>query len=396
MQVLQVTPSYYPQLQFGGPPRKIHALSCGLIARGYAVQVVTFHPDRLLACEQEIVDGVGVHYLPWLGSGSWQLPLGLNALRQAVRQADLVHCYGLYNLLCPAAAYLARRAGRPYLLEPLGMYVPRARNVRAKTLYNRIFTARLARWAAGVIAASAHEAEELSGLVAGERISLRAHGVDLAPFRTQPDGPTFRSAHGFGPDERLILFLGRISPIKNLEQLVAAFKEATLEDARLLLVGPMLEPDYAARLSALIADLGLADRVLLAGPLYGPDKLAALAAADLFVLPSLSESFGNAAAEAVAAGVPVLLTETCGIAPLIHRRAGLAVPLSTARLADGLRLMLNDPEQRATLMRGRSDVIQELSWEKPLQQTEQIYRRIVLGSTPAVVSAEQPFHFESL
>jgi glycosyltransferase involved in cell wall biosynthesis len=389
MQILQVTAAYYPQLQFGGPPQKIHALSRGLIACGYGVQVITFHLDRFPAERRAVIDGVNIHYLPWLGSGSWQLPLGLNTLRQAVRQADLVHCYGLYNLLCPAAAFLARRAGRPYLLEPLGMYVPRARHVRVKTLYNRIFTAWLARRAAGVVAASAHEVRDLSGLVADGRISLRAHGVDLTPFRTQPDVRAFRSAHGLGPNERLILYLGRISPIKNLEQLVSAFKEATLEDARLLLVGPMLEPDYAARLSTLIADLGLADRVQLAGPLYGPDKLAALAAADLFVLPSLSESFGNAAAEAVVAGVPVLLTETCGIAPVIHRRAGLAVPLTTAGLVAGLRLMLNDPEQRAALTRQRSDVIRELSWEEPLQQTEQIYRRIALGSTPAAVSAGQ-------
>ena len=96
----------------------------------------------------------------------------------------------------------------------------------------------------------------------------------------------------------------------------------------------------------MIESLHLQESVRLIGPIYDQDKLAALAATDLFVLPSLSESFGNAAAEAVAAGVPVLLTDTCGIAPMIHERAGLAVPLGMASLAAGLRTMMNDAEHK--------------------------------------------------
>ena len=123
----------------------------------------------------------------------------------------------------------------------------------------------------------------------------------------------FRERLGLAETERLILFIGRITPIKNLEQLIEAFHLAGLEAARLVLVGPLPEPDYAARLRSVISRCGLTDRVSLIGPLYQQDKLAALAGADLFVLPSLYESFGIAAAEAVAAGLPVLLTETCGV-----------------------------------------------------------------------------------
>ncbi len=106
-----------------------------------------------------------------------------------------------------------------------------------------------------------------------------------------------------------------------------AFAQANLPKARLVLVGPAEEGQYEARLRSLITGRAIAGRVLMPGPLYDDEQRAALASADLFVLPSLNESFGNAAAEAVAAGVPVLLTDTCGIAPLIHQRAGLAVPL---------------------------------------------------------------------
>jgi glycosyltransferase involved in cell wall biosynthesis len=126
----------------------------------------------------------------------------------------------------------------------------------------------------------------------------------------------------------------------------------------------------------LIGQLNLDGRVLLTGPLYGEDKLCALAAADLFVLPSLMESYGNAAAEAVAAGVPVLLTEGCGIAPQIAGRAGMVVSASVSALEQGLRSMMEDRTVRGRLTGQMSQVRKELSWDEPLAQTEQLYEAV--------------------
>jgi glycosyltransferase involved in cell wall biosynthesis len=177
--------------------------------------------------------------------------------------------------------------------------------------------------------------------------------------------------------ERVILYVGRISRIKNLGQLVQAFHDAALERTRLVLVGPALEPDYAQELAGLITALGLDGRVLRTGPLYGEAKLAALAAADLFVLPSLSEGYGNSAAEAVAAGVPVLLTDGCGIAPQIDGRAGMAVPVGVSSLARGMQTMMEDPVALDRLTRQRSAVLDELSWDEPLAQTEELYETVL-------------------
>ena len=372
MQILQVAARYYPELQFGGPPQKIHALSRGLESRGHGVQVATLHSVQRSAQVVER-EGIDVHYLPWVGRGTWQIPLGMGTLAAAIRQSDVVHCYGLYNLLCPAAAFLARRAGRSFVLEPLGMYIPRARSLRAKRLYNQLFTHWMSRQAGRVVATSPGEVGELAELVEPRRLVLRRNGIDLETFQDLPPADRFRAAHGIPDGERVILFVGRISPIKNLGQLVQAFHDVLLERTRLVLIGPALEPDYAQELAELIARLGLDERVLLTGPLYGEDKLAALATADLFVLPSLSESYGNAAAEAVAAGVPVLLTDACGIAPQIDGRAGLAVPVGISALAAGLHTMMEDEKLRDKLTEQRSKVLKELSWDEPLAQTEQMY-----------------------
>src|SRR5262245_32155467 len=294
MNVLQVTNIYYPELRFGGPPLKIHLLSRGLQEKGLAVNVVTFHSERPNCSERTKLEGIPVQYLPWIGRGFWQWPQKRELLFEAIQRADIVHFYGLYNALCPLAAWYARTLRKPYLLEPLGMHPPRARNQMIKRLYHRGFTSWMGRHASAIVASSPGEKLDLQSLAyAGARLVVRRNGIDVEAFRRLPRVEPFRTVHAVSSDARLILYLGRISPIKNLEELIRGFHQAKCGDCVLLLAGPMLEPTYTAKLQGLIAALNLQESVKLIGPLYNKDKLAALAAADLFVLPSLSESFGN-------------------------------------------------------------------------------------------------------
>ena len=113
MRILQVTSYYFPELKFGGPPLKIHALSKGLRQHGHEVSVLTFFSEAAARCEVVDCEGVRVRYLPWSGSGLRQWPRDRAALTAEVRAADVVHVHGLYNLLGPLAMRAARRAGRP-------------------------------------------------------------------------------------------------------------------------------------------------------------------------------------------------------------------------------------------------------------------------------------------
>ena len=377
MKILFVTPFYFPEHKFGGPPRKVHSVASGLAGRGHQVAVATFDSEHPRRQDNQEMDGVPVQYLRWLGGGLKQCPLDLRQLAHLVQGAEVVHVYGLYNLLCPVAVLLARRQGRPVVLEPLGMYPPRARNQPAKRLYNRVFTRWMARGAAAVLAASAAEERDLHPLASPEKIVLRRNGTDVSAFEQLPPGVSLCARWNVAADERIVLFVGRLSPVKNLEQMILAFAQAHLARTRLVLVGPHTEADYVARLRGLIAAQQLGEQVLLAGPLYEEEQKAALSLADLFVLPSLNESFGNAAAEAVAAGVPVLLTDTCGIASMIHERAGLAVPLGVENIARGLQEMLVDPDRRHQLTARRAEVVRELHWDGPIRQTEQLYARLL-------------------
>jgi glycosyltransferase involved in cell wall biosynthesis len=122
--------------------------------------------------------------------------------------------------------------------------------------------------------------------------------------------------------------------------------------------------------------LGISERLLFLGPLYGDAKWAALQDADVFVLPSQNENFGNAAAEAIAVSTPVIVTDRCGIAPWVHDQAGLVVPYEREALTEALWRLLTDEALRERFRQGCHKVAESLSWDEPVTQMEQLYSQL--------------------
>ncbi len=178
MRILNVTETYAPFLEFGGPPVKVRALSEGLARRGHQVTVLTADwglEKRLQAQEEKITaerspfgwrreeNGVQAIYIPtWLRYRrvSWN-PAVKRYCRARLQNFDIVHIFGLYDLLGPAVAAAGRKRGLPYVLEPIGMFVPIVLNLWLKRMYHAVWGRQLLEGATAVIATSAQEAEEL-------------------------------------------------------------------------------------------------------------------------------------------------------------------------------------------------------------------------------------------
>jgi len=273
---------------------------------------------------------------------------------------------------------------RPTLLEPDGMLVPLVGRVGAKALFNRVFTLRMARRARRLLAASPPEADSLRRLVPKAIVVLRPNIVERPELADPAAVEAFRRRLGVSDDRPLVLFLGRISPVKNLEMLLDAFSVARVPGAFLALVGPCMETTYKARLTERLRRLGLGTQVAFAGALHGKEKLAALAAADLFVLPSVFESFGIAAVEAAFSGTPVLLTETCGVAAALNGRGGMAVPCSVEGLAQGMEKLLRTHRRRDVFRVGLEDVVADFSVRHVLDITEQVYGEVLAEASTLI------------
>jgi glycosyltransferase involved in cell wall biosynthesis len=380
VRILEVTQVYYPYLEKGGPVETVKALASHLAARGHQVTVLTADlgpRDPAVAAADD--NRVEVIYLPaWLRYRTATLSPGvLTFCSRRLAEFDVVHIYGLYDLLGVVVAWFCRRQGIPYVVEPLGAFQPRVRSLGKKRLYHWTAGRRLLHGAARIVVTSEHEgAELLSADIPAAHLVLRRNGLDLSEFEDLPRRGAFRVRLGIG-DEPLVLFLGRISLVKGLDLLVEAFKGMS-KSALLAIVGP---DDRDGCLVAIRKQAG--ERVRLLDPLYGRDKLEALVDADVFVLPSRYESFGNAAAEAVVCGTPVMVTDQCGVAPLLKDRVGLVVPCTVEGIRDGLSRLLSDEALRQSLRARCPEVAQELSWDEPVALMESVYNEVVAEARDA-------------
>ena len=401
MRILSVTQSYAPFYEFGGPPVKVEALANGLAQRGHSVTVLTVdwgyakrkeedsdevnsRPSRFGGTRE--TNGIRSIYLPtWFRyrALSWN-PAVTRYCRERLGQFDVVHVFGLYDLLGPAVARACRKQGIPYVVEPIGMYLPIVRNLALKRFYHKFWGGKLLDGAAAVVATSEQEAEELAkgrgssgqGGIPREKIVLRRNGV-MAP-RELPERGIFRAKHGLPSEALVVLFLGRLSVKKSPELLLHAF--AKLPDriqgktVRLVFAGPD-ESGMLARLQSQARELGVETRVIFAGSVFGQEKWAAYRDADVFVLPSQNENFGNTAAEAAACGTPVVVTENCGIAPLLAGVAGLVVRHETLEVAGAVQGVLSDGELRERLAQGGRSAASRLGWDEPVSEMVGLYKK---------------------
>jgi glycosyltransferase involved in cell wall biosynthesis len=403
MRILNVTQTYAPFYEFGGPPVKVQALSEGLAGRGHQVTVLTADWGLVRRLQTENVrigvgespfgksrkaNGVQAIYLPaWsrYRATSWN-PAVKRYCRAELLNFDVVHIYGLYDLLGPAVAASCRMRKLPYLLEPIGMFVPIVRNLPLKRIYHAVFGRRLFAGARAVIVTSEQEAGELvSGGIPREKIVLRRNGVETpAQF---PARGTFRARRNIPNNARVVLFLGRLSEKKSPDLLLEAFAKLPGQmdgsSVYLMIVGPD-EGGMKNRLEQMVKQSSLERRVQICGPLFEAEKWAAYRDADVFVLPSVNENFGNSAAEAAAVGTPVVVTQGCGIAPLLADVAGLVVAHDSGAISQSLARILSDAELHTRLAAGCKYITSQLGWEEPIRQMEELYGK--LGDSQSLIA----------
>ncbi len=402
MRVLKVVQSYFPFQERGGTAFKVRSIARGLARRGQEVTVLTadlgignqpqaeweFRSSAWGYCSRN--DGVTAIYLPTVAHyrALTVNPRVVRFSRASLGRFDLVHFYGIYDLLGPIVGRFCRRQGIPYILEPMGMYRPIVRNLALKRFYHLIFGKRLVAAARFVIATSEQERRELADAGIDEsRIVIRRNGIEM-PDALPPRGQ-FRQRWKLADDAVVILFLGRVISKKCPDVLLEAFanwreQPRNRQNSILVIAGPEERDGFADQLRTMAKSLGVSDNVLFTGPLYNEEKWQAFGDADVFVLPSQNENFGNTAAESAASGTPVIVSSCCGIAPFVQD-AGLVVPPLRDQILQALTRILEDDAFNAQCRRGCAQMAQRLSWDAPLDECERLYEQCISTQLPQEV-----------
>jgi len=323
-------------------------------------------------------------------------------LRANIAQFDLIHVHALFSFSSTMAARIACRNNVPYVVRPLGVLnrwgmqnrrrLPKLvsfRLVELPILLNSAaihFTSEAEREEAALLDARLAKPESV---VIPLPVEQRAWSKELATASPSNGGQGAESGQQFlvtfprAQGKRVVLFLSRIDRKKGLELLIDAFAMVRNQqkDVALVIAGEG-EESYVRELrerAKRVEHEHEHDDVIWTGHLSGEMKAAALAAADVFALPSASENFGIAAAESLAAGVPTIVSEEVALSSDIRRYdAGVVVKLDTQQLAGAIGDLLLNKQKAATLAaNGRRLAGERYSREAVGKALHQLYQKII-------------------
>jgi glycosyltransferase involved in cell wall biosynthesis len=380
VKVLHVIPSL--SHVHGGPSKAIALMEQALTARGVTLETATTDDDgpgrrngkslgRPLA-----ENGVSRWYFAKRLEFYKVSPSFGRWIFREVSRYDLVHIHALFSFTSTIAAWAARSARVPYIIRPLGTlgeYGMRQRRPWAKELSLQVVERRLLRNAAAVHFTSNQESAEARNL----RIPMKEVVI---PLGVEVASASRAESVGLARPGPCLLFLSRLDPKKNVEGLLGAvcLLKNGMPGLRLIVAGAG-SAQYVDALKARSQALGIADSVSWLGHVEGAAKAEAFAAADIFVLPSYSENFGIAAAEALAAGLPCVLGKNVAIADHVAlAEAGLAVEIDAKSVADALRRIVENEGYLGRMSaRARQLALDRFSVQAMGVRLEQLYSDIL-------------------
>ena len=372
MKVLHVIPSV--DERSGGPAAAIVPMCRALQEQGIEVFLATTSHGLTQTNTDSVTEykGVPARFFEVQAGASFKYSSPLTKwLKTSVRGFDLVHIHAVFNHASVAAARVCRKTGVPYVVRPLGTLDPWSMKQKAgrKKVFWSLVGKRMLSGSAAVHYTAVGEktaTEESLGINHGRVIAL---GVEVNAV-----AQTKRATDWF-PDLdkcRYVLFLSRLDPKKNVEVLIDAF-ESLKDDALRLVIAGDGSRDYVASLKQRACR---SEKIIFTGWVDGEQKEALLRDASLFVLPSSQENFGLSVIEAMARGVPVLVSPHVNLAHEIEAaNAGWVVDL--AQLNDGLASALENETERARCGKAAFQFSKQFSWERTATELVELYRQIV-------------------
>lgn len=388
IRALHVIPAVAPR--YGGPTTSIWPMVAALNRLpGVTAELATTDADGAggRIDPATFPPGVPVRLFRRSLSEQWKYSSGLGRwLARHAGEYDVVHAHSLWSYSTAAAARAADRAGVPYIVRPAGMLSEYCLNVKAvkKRLYWSMVERRTVRRAAGFHATGPGEARDVRAVRPDAAVFLIPQAIDTDAFAAAVDPGALRRRCGPAPGGRpIVLFLGRLHPVKGLTDLLLPALARLPRDAYLAIAGgpDPAAPGYPQAVRATIDRLGLADRVGLLGAIPVAERWQLFDGAAAFVLPSHSENFGMVVAEAMARGCPVVVTE--GVqshTQVIAAGAGRVVAPEPGALADAIDAVLADPAARASLGEAGHRYVRDcLTWDRVAEEIRDMYAAVASG-----------------
>lgn len=382
--VLHVSPYIHPAA--GGPPVVVERWAELAGAHGWRARVLST-PAYAADNGRSLLAAADGRYDLTLVSSALDVlhGRGREAMLGLLKSADIVHLHTMWSQLNAVVAMACRRLDKPYVVSPHGMLDPYSLGEKAlkKRLYLKLVERRMIDGAAAVVFTADDERdlaiEQIGTVPAPQVVGL---GADAPALPTKSLVELFSATYPDLAGRPLLIFLGRLHPKKRPDAVIRAMATivSRVPEATLLVVGSG-EPAYVRELESLTRRLGLYRHVCFLGHLTAEAKWAALAASQIFLLPSHQENFAIAVAEALQIGAPVLITQKINIWREIVR-AGAGITLREDDLDGDLAghaadLLLDTDKRRAMGDRARALARHAYTWPASTQKICAVYDRVL-------------------
>ncbi len=381
-------------LESGGLRSGTLNLCKALMAKGHDVTLLSTTPsmNKQLITDNSLdttIDGVKTrlfYYQFKLMSNIFSCGL-LRFLAHEVPKTDLIVIQSLYQCSSTFAAYIARVNSIPYVLRPHGTLDPFLffrRRIFFKRLYVMLFEKRNFLFASAIQYSTLSEATMTASIISNTAQSIIIkEGVDLEVFN-RISSISFRNLYPQLKGKEVMLFLGRLHQKKGIEIALKAFEKVARINKNLyfVIVGPG-ETSYVNMVKEFINRLAYSDRVLILGPVNSDIKIAALKESDLFILPSYGENFGISVVEALASGLPIIITKRVGIAEDLSDVLGVIVTeCDVEEVASAIIKIISSPELRNHIKFKGPEIAQLLySIDSMGNQMDMAYKKLVFKNS---------------
>lgn len=397
MKVLHIIPAVASVR--GGPSHAVLAMVRALRSQGVEAEIATTNNNGTefldVPLNQRVeYEGVPVWFFPQFSAPLKRLNLTVGAdkafifsseltkwLWQNLHHYDLVETHYLFSYASTCAGLIARWYKVPYIVRTIGQLAPwaLAQSQLKKRLYTSLIEGHNLNQAAAIHCTSEGEVEDVRNFGIQTSTFTLPLGVNT-PEEIPEAKQKLRDTYGISSQTPVVLFLSRLHPKKRPDLLINAFSQLTQNyDCHLILAGSGGDAEYILYLNQLVSSLGLANRISFTGFVTGKDKALLLQGADLFVLPSFAENFGVAVAEAMAAGLPVIVTPDVQISPEIEaEEAGLVVEGEVDTVAQAIARLLDFSNYREQLgENGKRLARDAYSWKAIAHKLVSIYTEVI-------------------
>lgn len=373
-------------VEWGGPPAVVVSLSNALGRKG--VRCSVFSTDFPVGGHVIPTDSLDVSRVPVAPLARWwpaYSPSLGQALKKAARDVDIIHIHELWHYPHYAAYRAARFLNVPYVISVHGALEPWALRYKSvkKRLYMSLVQRNCLKNAAALHAMTCAELTQIRSQGLENLIKVIPNGVDVDDYRILPESRAAEIHYPNLAGKQVILFLGRIHRKKGLDLLAKAFGAIARDraDLHLVIAGPD-ETGYKADVESLLYEEGVLDKVTFTGMIRGNDKLAMLARADIFVLSSYSEGFSMSLLEALACGLPLVVTHECNFPEVAEAGAGITIRPDVTELRDALSGLLDDAMLRKRMGEAaRQLVADSFTWDSVAGKMVDLYDQVLSGGT---------------